>query len=152
MYCSNCGKKNNDTSNYCYNCGIKLIKQSKNNLNVYQRQNKINFFKRIAYNIITSKRKYEKIFLLIAIAVISFAFLVELLPNFSSYVNSAINICSRNYGGQYAMELRAMCKEQWRNVWCALIFILMSLSAIIGDIIICINMLKLNRKLYKKEQ
>ncbi len=152
MYCSNCGKKNNDTSNYCYNCGNKLVKQSKNNLNVYQRQNKINFFKRIAYNIITSKRKYEKIFLLIAIAVISFALLVEILPNFSSYVNSAINICSRDYGTYYTMELRAMCKEQWRNVWCALIFILASLGAIICDIIICINMLKLNKKLYKKEQ
>lgn len=152
MYCSNCGKKNNEVSNYCYNCGSKLVKQSKNNLNVYQRQNKINFFKRIAYNIITSKRKYEKIFLLIAIAVISFAFLVEILPKFGSYVNSAIIICSRDYGGYYTMELRTMCKEQWRNVWCALIFILASLGAIIGDIIICINMLILNRKLYKKEK
>ncbi len=153
MYCSKCGTKNKTNSNYCYKCGNSLSKMKiSNNTRLDDKQKPVKFLNKIAYNIHVSENKYTKIFYLVATAVVSFAFFVAIYCNVPEYFSDAINVSMQSPEIRYSITMLSTCEKAWRNVWCSMIFMLMTAGVIICDIIIFIKVQKINKPLHKKEK
>lgn len=150
MYCSCCGKEIMNGSKLCSSC----MERNKTNVpfktslkDVILRQNRINFFTALAYNILISDKKYRNIFIIICSMVVGVAMLVSLCPEVIPSILSAIDTTwNQDYNNIVSPE---QAEREWRNVWFILIFSAASLCTLIVGFAVFIKMIKI-KVVFKK--
>ena len=152
MYCSNCGRKNNTTSHFCYYCGSKLSQPTLNYKNLKDVKN-LNFFKKFVYtNFVLSEKKYLNFFLLASIFIISLAFItslsIRIMEIFSSaFINAKYNFYINNYTGLVKKDLERTFRDVWIHLFLLIFFLIVMISALISAIYTF--KLYFNKKKYK---
>ena len=150
MYCSNCGRKNNTTSHFCYFCGTKL-KQPIINYKKLKNIKNLNFFKRFVYtNFVLSEKKYLNFFLLASTFIVSLAFVTSLSLGITQNLSSTfINAKYKFYIGNNNFLVKEELERTFRDVWIHLFLLILFLCIIILSLISAFYAFKLN--LHKKK-
>lgn len=143
MICNNCGTENLDDMLYCKKCGAKTNLYYKINqknliesLVNFKHKDNMSLFTKVAYSVVTSRKKYINVFLLISAFVISIVFFTLSLSSLPAAFSKAVEVIYQGINDEYYIQ------TLWRDVWIRAIILILTLLLIIMLILIFLKIIK----------
>ena len=102
----------------------------------FKHKDNMSLFTKVAYSVVTSRKKYINVFLLISAFVISIVFFTLSLSSLPAAFSKAVEVIYQGINDEYYIQ------TLWRDVWIRAIILILSLLLIIMLILIFLKIIK----------